>query len=241
MSKEKTRAVEQKMAELFSVRRRFSEHLFKWDDPVLPDKYDQNCFEYTDQPTKEEFLKALEHQKNRPGSFIKLEGDQPLIDDFGLKTEVSLTMELEGDTSDWSLNDKVRFATPSIEEMVKIESKHFGAICGEDFAERNVRRMYEKIRYNGAYIDDVMVGACYSFASDGMVCIDGLIVDEDFRRQNIATTLLAHVVESNGGSIPFLHAEEDDTPKEMYLKLGFEITDRLYEYSCLDIGSFEVR
>ena len=29
----------------------------------------------------------------------------------------------------------------------------------------------------------------------------------------------------------FLHADEDDTPKDMYLKMGFEIVDRLYEYT----------
>lgn len=37
----------------------------------------------------------------------------------------------------------------------------------------------------------------------------------------------------------FLHADDDDTPKEMYLKMGFEIVDRLYEYSCTDKTVFQ--
>ena len=28
----------------------------------------------------------------------------------------------------------------------------------------------------------------------------------------------------------FLHADADDTPKEMYRKMGFESVDELYEY-----------
>ena len=31
--------------------------------------------------------------------------------------------------------------------------------------------------------------------------------------------------------ILLLHADEDDTPKDMYLRMGFEIVDRLYEYT----------
>ena len=40
---EKTRIVEEKMARLFSEKKPFSEHLFKWEDSSLPDKYDDNC------------------------------------------------------------------------------------------------------------------------------------------------------------------------------------------------------
>ena len=33
---------------------------------------------------------------------------------------------------------------------------------------------------------------------------------------------------------------EDDTPKEMYEKMGFETVDKLYEYTCLDLGRLSV-
>ncbi len=59
MNTERTRLVEEKMARIFSEKKRFSDHLYKWEDSLLPDKYDHNCFEYTGQPTKEEYQKAL--------------------------------------------------------------------------------------------------------------------------------------------------------------------------------------
>ena len=198
---------------------------------MLPDKYDHNCFEYNGQPTNEEFLKALEYQRSRGDSFIKLEGDHPLSDDFGLEMDVTLTMELKADSSDWKRNHNVTFAVPSIEELEEIEVKHFGKAYGESFARRNVRRLYNKLQYHGAYLDNKLAASCYSFSTDGMTCIDGLIVDEDYRHKYIATTLIGHIAELNRYTTLFLHADESDTPKEMYLKMGFEITDRLYEYS----------
>ena len=238
MSAEKTRIVEEKMARLFSEKKVFSEHLFKWEDDSLPDKYDHNCFEYTDQPTWEEFQKALDYQRSRGDRFIKLEGDQPLSNGFGLEPNITVTMELNRDTKEWKRNEEVRFAVPSIEELEAIEVKHFGSLYGESFTRRNIHRLYEKLQYHGAYLGDTLVGACYSFTADGMICIDGLIVDEAYRHQYIATALIAHIAETNPGSTLFLHGDEADTPKEMYLKMGFEITDRLYEYSCTDMTLF---
>ena len=68
-----------------------------------------------------------------------------------------------------------------------------------------------------------------------MTCIDGLIVDEAFRHQYVATSLIAHIADISPDSTLFLHADEMDTPKEMYLRMGFEIIDLLYEYCKTDI------
>ena len=201
------------MAELFSERKPFSEHLFKWEDNLLPDKYDHNCFEYTDQPTKEEFRKALEYQRGRGDTFIKLEGDRPLADSFGLEPDITVTMVLKHDVREWKRNKNLRFAVPSIEELEEIELKHFGPVYGDSFTLRNVRRLHEKLRYHGAYMENVLVGSCYTFSWDGMVCIDGLIVDEAYRNQYIATSMIAHIAETYAGSTVFLHADEADTPK----------------------------
>ena len=237
MSAKQSRIVEEKMAKLFSEKNPFSEHLFKWEDPSLPDKYNHNCFEYTQQPTREEFRKALEYQVERGLTFIKLEGDQPLLDCFGLKENVTVTMELTKSSEVWKRNTIIRFASPSIEDLEEIELKHFGAVYGEDFSKRNICRLFEQLRFHGAYLGGKLVGSCYSFSSDGMTCLDGLIVDEDYRNQGVATSLIGHVADNNEGSTLFLHADENDTPKDMYLKMGFMITDRLYEYSCTDFKS----
>ena len=44
------------------------------------------------------------------------------------------------------------------------------------------------------------------------------------------------VEDTHPEDILLLHADEDDTPKEMYLKMGFEIADRLYEYTRTGIN-----
>ena len=219
------------MSRLFCVRIPFSAHLAKWEDDLLPDKYDHNCFEYSDQLTTEEFEAALQYQKEKGATFIKLEGDAPLENSFGLEQGVTATMVLTKRDAQWKVKPDIVFRQPDIEELEKIEVKHYGPVYGEDFSRRNIRRLYEKLTYHGAYLADKLVGAGYSFSADGMTCVDGLITDADYRRQYVATSLLAHIRDMHPKDTLFLHADEDDTPKDMYLKMGFDIVDRLYEYT----------
>ena len=237
MMKYKTRKNEERLISLFSESKPFSEHMIKWEDKLLPDKYDQNFFEYSGQPTKEEFQNAIQYQKEIGAGFIKLEGDDPLADSFGLEAGVTLTMVLRSCGTGWMTNPSLIFGTPSIKELEELEVKHFGSLYGEDFTKRNIRRQYEKLTYHGAYLDGKLVGSCYSFCSDGLVCIDGLIVDSEYRKRYVATSLIAHIKDSYPDTILFLHADEDDTPKEMYEKMGFKTIDRLYEYLCTDIST----
>ena len=72
-----------------------------------------------------------------------------------------------------------------------------------------------------------------------MTCIDGLLVGNEYRNQYVATSLMAHIRETYPDAQLMLHAELDDSPKDMYLKMGFEIVDKLYEYSCTDISIIE--
>ena len=230
-----TRRTEERMAGLFASHRPFSEHLLKWEDPELPDKYDHNCFEYTGQPTEEEFEKALAYQKRQGASFIKLEGNDPLEESFGLEESVTLTMVLKTAGDFRRVNGKLTFRKPSLSEMEDMELRHFGPVYGDDFTRRNIRRLYEKLDYIGAYLEGRLAGSCYSFTSGGLTCIDGLIVDDRYRHRYIATSIISEIGKRHPDSVLFLHADQDDTPKEMYRKLGFETTDQLYEYLCTDI------
>ena len=235
---QKTRRVEEQMARLFCVRIPFSAHLAKWEDDLLPDKYDHNCFEYSDQLTTEEFEAALQYQKEKGATFIKLEGDAPLENSFGLEQGVTATMVLTKRHAQWLVNPDIVFRKPDITALEAIEVKHYGPVYGEDFSRRNIRRLYEKLTYHGAYLADKLVGAGYSFSADGMTCVDGLITDADYRRQYVATSLLAHIRDMHPKDTLFLHADEDDTPKDMYRKMGFEIVDRLYEYTRTGIDDY---
>ena len=230
------RSTEEEMAMIFSVKRSFSEHLKRWEDNELPDKYDYNCFEYSAQPTQEEFERALDYQKERGDTFIKLEGDFPLENDFGLTAGVTLTMQLAGSTDGWVVNDKIDIRKPAYKDIIEIELKHFGPVYGEDFTLRNADHLYEYMDFRGAYLGEKLVGSYYFYSTDGYTCVDGLIVDADYRGRYIATTLLKHAVREAAGNVVFLHADKDDTPKEMYEKMGFREVDRLYEYLSTSIN-----
>ena len=234
-----TRVIEEKMGRLFSVKKPFSEHLSKWEDHLLPDKYDHNCFEYHGQPTEEEFQMALHYQRELGVAFIKLEGDAPLVDSFGLEAEITATMVFTDSDTTWKTNDALVFKTPPISELQELEVKHYGSVYGEDFCIRNMARLYDKLEYQGAYIGNQLVGVCYSYTADGITCMDGLLVDDKHRKQYVATSLIAHIKEKHPDAALMLHADMDDTPKDMYLKMGFKIVDKLYEYSCQDLSKIE--
>ena len=230
-------SAEEEMAMIFSVRRSFSDHLKRWEDNELPDKYDHNFFEYSAQPTQEEYERALDYQRERGDTFIKLVGDVPLDHDFGLSAGVMLTMQLTGSADGWCVNDRIEIKEPRYKDIMEIERKHFSPVYGEDFAVRNADHMYEYLDYRGGYIGDKLVGAYYFYTSNGYTCVDGLIVDEDYRNRHIATTLLKHAVNEAAGNVVFLHADQDDIPKEIYEKLGFREVERHYEYLSTDIGA----
>ena len=232
----RTRAAERAQALLFSSERPFSAHLTKWEDPLLPDKYDHNCFFCSGQPEKEEFAAALAYQRDRGAPFLKLESDAPLQNSFGLEESVTLTMTLRSACDGWRQNPRVTFGTPTLPEAEALEVRHYGPVYGEDFTRCNLRRLFGALTYHGAYLDGRLAGMCYTFEHEGCVCLDGLLTDETCRGQGVATTLLRRLAKQNEGKLLFLHADADDTPRRMYEKLGFCTVDTLYEYLCPDLA-----
>lgn len=231
------RTCERDLLMQFAFRKTFSRNLMKWEDLELEDKYDHNCFEYSSQPTNKEFSDALSYQKEENASFIKLQGHVPLNDSFGLEENVLLTMELTQDPDEWRMNPNLTFHPPTLKELEAIERRHFGPLWGDNFATRNVERLYEELDYLGAYKDEKLVASCYYFSSGNFTCIDGLVTAQEERNQYAATSLLAEVIRQVPGHTVFLHANEDETPKEMYMKMGFQIVDRTYEYLSEKIDS----
>lgn len=232
----RTREAERQMARLFSSERPFSAHLTKWEDPLLPDKYDFNCFFCSGQPQAEEIAAALRYQKETGAAFLKLESDIPLQNSFGLEQSVTLTMALTAPCDGWNRNPFVTFGRPTLAEAEALEVRHYGPVYGEDFTRRNIRRMYRKLDYHGAYLNGRLAGMCYTFESGGCVCLDGLLTDERSRGKGVATTLLRQLAGQSKDKLFFLHADADDTPRQMYEKLGFRAVDTLYEYLCPDLA-----
>lgn len=242
-----TRNIDESFSALFSIPHAFSEHLTKREDDQLRDKYDHNSFFYSGQPSVEEVRAALAYQKKRGDTFLKLEGYEPLGSAFGMERDGTLTMILpkDTDTSGWKINPEVSIKTIQAQDFDQLEQhelKYYGPLYGEDFMVRNNRRMREKLPYIGAYLDGKLVGSCYVYVAGGYVCMDSLLVDEKLRHQYVATTLLKQIAEKarEGGDILYLHADPDDTPKEMYARMGFQVVDQVYEYLCTDFSKLKL-
>ncbi|MCC2182664.1 GNAT family N-acetyltransferase [Faecalibacterium longum] len=239
-----TRKTDESFYRLFSASHTVSEHLTKREDSELRDKYDHNAFCYSGQPTEDELRAALAYQKARGDAFLKLEGYEPLANAFGMECEETLTMVLppETDIRSWKTNPDVSIKAPDFDQLEQHELKYYGPLYGEDFTVRNNRHLREKLTYLGAYLGGKLAGDCYIFASDGYVCMDSLLIDEAFRHQYIATTLVKHIAEKaqERGEILYLHADSEDTPKELYAKMGFQAVDKLYEYLCTDFSKLKI-
>lgn len=241
---EATRKTDEKISLLFCSARAFSEHLTRREDPQLPDKYDHNAFSYVGQPTAAEFREALEYQKARGDSYIQLDGYEPLENSFGMEQESTWTMVLpeEVDIGGWKTNPDVVLHMPGAEELEQHELAYYGPLYGDSFTVRNNRRLRQKLSYHGAYLEDRLVGSCYTYTVDGYTCMDSLVVNADYRHRYLATTLLKAIAEAarRKGNLLYLHADADDTPKDMYTRMGFRMMDQQYSYLCTDFSTLKL-
>lgn len=241
------RKAEQSFKQLFSQKRAFSEHLEKWQDDDLYDMYDHNQFAtLVDDPTDKELEQAIAYQHQLGRGFLKLDTreklDEVLIKRFSLEeccTETMLLRNKKENMARWKSNhDVIIYDSASgdvLADLLKIDIETFASDYGEDFIRRRDARYVKKamkipgFHYYVAYLDGKPAGACYAYAIDGYVVMDALVVREAFRKRYVATTLMKHIA-SQFKEEMFLHADADDTPKEMYRKMGFETVDELYEY-----------
>jgi ribosomal protein S18 acetylase RimI-like enzyme len=242
------RKAERSFKQLFSQKRVFSEHLEKWQDDDLYDMYDHNQFVplVDEDPTDKELELAIAYQRQLGRGFLKLDIreklDEALIERFSLEeccTETMLLRNKKENIEAWKCNHDIVIYDSDfsnvLADLLLIEIETFAEAYGEDFIRRRDARYVKKametpgFHYYVAYLDGKPAGACYAYATDGYVVMDALVVRESFRKRYIATTLMKHIA-SQFKEDMFLHADADDTPKEMYGKMGFETVDRLYEY-----------
>jgi ribosomal protein S18 acetylase RimI-like enzyme len=90
-------------------------------------------------------------------------------------------------------------------------------------------------RFFAAEEDGVVASHC-SLYSDGEIGqIESVLTLPFFRGRGLARAVVLHALAESraaGHELTFLVAEEDDWPKELYGKLGFETIGRHYEFSC---------
>lgn len=241
------RKAERSFKMLFSQKCAFSEHLEKWQDDDLYDMYDHNQFvPLLDDPTDKELEQAIAYQHQLGRGFLKLDTreklDEALTERFSLEkccTETMLLRNKKENMARWKSNPDVIIhdsaSSDVLADLLQIDIETFASDYGEDFIRRRDARYVKKametpgFHYYVAYLDRKVAGSCYACAIDGYVVMDALVVREAFRKRYVATTLMKHIA-SQFKEEMFLHADADDTPKEMYRKMGFETVDELYEY-----------
>ena len=241
------RKAERSFKMLFSQKCAFSEHLEKWQDDDLYDMYDHNQFvPLLDDTTDKELEQAIAYQHQLGRSFLKLDTreklDEALTERFSLEeccTETMLLQNKQKNIEAWKCNPDVIIhdsaSSGVLADLLQIDIETFASDYGEDFIRRRDARYVKKametqgFHYYVAYLDGKLAGSCYAYAIDGYVVMDALVVREAFRKRYVATTLMKHIA-SQFKEEMFLHADADDTPKEMYRKMGFETVDELYEY-----------
>lgn len=241
------RKAERSFKMLFSQKCVFSEHLEKWQDDDLYDMYDHNQFvPLLDDTTDKELEQAIAYQHQLGRSFLKLDTreklDEALTERFSLEeccTETMLLQNKQKNIEAWKCNPDVIIhdsaSSDVLADLLQIDIETFASDYGEDFIRRRDARYVKKametpgFHYYVAYLDGKVAGSCYACAIDGYVVMDALVVREAFRKRYVATTLMKHIA-SQFKEEMFLHADADDTPKEMYRKMGFETVDELYEY-----------
>lgn len=241
------RKAERSFKMLFSQKCVFSEHLEKWQDDDLYDMYDHNQFvPLLDDPTDKELEKAVAYQRQLGRGFLKIDTreklDEALTERFSLEeccTETMLLRNKQKNIEAWKCNPDVVIhdsaSSDVLADLLQIDIETFASDYGEDFIRRRDARYVKKametpgFHYYVAYLDGKVAGSCYACAIDGYVVMDALVVREAFRKRYVATTLMKHIASQFKEEL-FLHADADDTPKEMYGKMGFETVDELYEY-----------
>ena len=241
------RKAERSFKMLFSQKCAFSEHLEKWQDDDLYDMYDHNQFvPLLDDTTDKELEQAIAYQHQLGRGFLKLDTreklDEALTERFSLEeccTETMLLRNKQKNIEAWKCNPDVIIhdsaSSDVLADLLQIDIETFASDYGEDFIRRRDARYVKKametqgFHYYVAYLDRKPAGSCYACAIDGYVVMDALVVREAFRKRYVATTLMKHIA-SQFKEEMFLHADADDTPKEMYRKMGFETVDELYEY-----------
>ena len=241
------RKAERSFKMLFSQKCAFSEHLEKWQDDDLYDMYDHNQFvPLLDDTTDKELEQAIAYQHQLGRSFLKLDTreklDEALTERFSLEeccTETMLLRNKQKNIEAWKCNPDVIIhdsaSSDVLADLLQIDIETFASDYGEDFIRRRDARYVKKametqgFHYYVAYLDRKPAGSCYACAIDGYVVMDALVVREAFRKRYVATTLMKHIA-SQFKEEMFLHADADDTPTEMYGKMGFETVDELYEY-----------
>jgi ribosomal protein S18 acetylase RimI-like enzyme len=97
------------------------------------------------------------------------------------------------------------------------------------------------VRYFGIRRGARIVSCCELYSRGGVAQIEDVVTVPDLRNQGLGRAVVLRALEaarSSGHDLVFLLADEEDWPKELYRRLGFEPIARLHAF--LKRGEFDV-
>jgi spore maturation protein CgeE len=242
---EKIQSCEETYKKCFS-RNYETDVVVRYRDDNLKDMYNHN-FTYIKKALPSNRLKELIEEetainKGENKDFLRLTMDEMPGVDFLEESAGKLSLEHYGFYSyslmkspDWNVlkgyEIKIVQSSSMVEDLVTMDVTVDSERCGEDFCCRRARRkgkvylsdetLYSYVCYNSG----LPVGKCDLYLHEGTAKIEDFEVLPDYQRRGVGTTVLKYLIDQalNGGANTiYLVADEDDTPKEMYLKLGFD-------------------
>ena len=107
---------------------------------------------------------------------------------------------------------------------------------------RDCFRVYSEagnMRQFAAFVDGEPVSSCELYSDGDTGQIEGVLTLEEHRNRGlgVAIVLLAlQEAKKTGHDMVFLIAEDDDWPKELYTKLGFDPIGRTHEFKIPDVS-----
>lgn len=135
----------------------------------------------------------------------------------------------------WDTNDECTIITINTttqkQDLVNFEVSAYEKTLGTDYCIRSstyttkILDNTDNLKVYAAYINNRLVGKCQLFNKGSIAKIEDLEVAKEFHMQKIATSLLKKIIMDStnpGVENIFLVTDENDTPKNMYSKLGFK-------------------
>ena len=251
------REIENSYIENFSESKDKGDYIIFRDDK-LPDMHAFNCMLVKDNMNEdsiEDFVADSLNQAKLSGKdFLtiifhpQIKIKDRLIEclvDMGFDIENNLYLEIEGSKADgFKANDEC---------VVKIASTNDGYEAARaldiktcitkgiplEFAQRKTLRKKEvfqnpnkKLYLYLCYFENDVVGKCELHVKDEHAKIEDFEVLDKYQRRGFGTAILKRVISDAVGlgmKNIYLIADKDDTPREMYVKLGFELIGEEFE------------
>jgi len=88
-------------------------------------------------------------------------------------------------------------------------------------------------RFFCARVDGEIVGMCELYARGSIAQIEDVNTLEEFRGRGLARAVVGRAADearANGADLVFLHALDDDWPKELYVRLGFDPIGHVWSF-----------